>query len=273
MPELPEVEGYRRYLEATSLHQPIEDIEVEDTKLLTTEHALLLEALRGASFTGTRRVGKNLFVFTDRPGVILHMHFGMTGDLEYYHQSLDRPRHARIVIYFRGGYNLGFICPRKFERMGLVNDIETYLRDKKIGKDALELTVEDLAIVLAARKTAVKSALLDQQVAAGVGNWIADELLFQAGIHPEKQANQLSQQEVEALHRAIQEVLRTAIEREARYADFPPSYIIHARAWDTSPYEDAEQHRQCPRCHKPVAQSKVGGRTTYFCEQCQPVSS
>ncbi|HEV7351071.1 DNA-formamidopyrimidine glycosylase [Telluribacter sp.] len=269
MPELPEVEGYRRYLEATSLHQPVEGLDVEDTKLLTTEHALLLDTLAGASFVGTRRVGKNLFVLTDRPGVVLHMHFGMTGDLEYYHQSLDRPRHARVVIYFRSGYNLGFICPRKFERMGLVHDIETYLRDKKIGKDALEMTVEDFAIVLASRKTAIKSALLDQQVAAGVGNWIADELLFQAGIHPEKPANQLSEQEVQALHAATQQVLHTAIEKEARYADFPPSYLIHARAWDTSPYEDKEQHRSCPRCHTPITQIRVGGRSTYYCEECQ----
>ncbi|MBU1821068.1 MAG: DNA-formamidopyrimidine glycosylase, partial [Bacteroidetes bacterium] len=120
MPELPEVEGYRLYLEATSLHQPIEHIDVEDTKLLTTDQITLTEALHGAAFTGTRRVGKNLFVYTDKPGVIVRMHFGMSGDLEYYHSSIDRPRHARIVFYFRGGFNLGFVCPRKFERVGLV---------------------------------------------------------------------------------------------------------------------------------------------------------
>jgi formamidopyrimidine-DNA glycosylase len=273
MPELPEVEGYRRYLEATCLHQLVSDLDVEDTKLLTTPLPLLLEALRGVSFTGTRRVGKNLFVLTDRPGVILHLHFGMTGDLEYYHQSLDRPRHARIVLSFRSGYNLGFICPRKFERMGVIPDIQTYLRDKKIGKDALDMTVEDFAIVLANRKTPIKSALLDQQVAAGVGNWIADELLFQAGIHPEKPANQLTEREVQALHAATQEVLRTAIEKEARYADFPTTYLIHARGWDTSPYPDTTRHLHCPHCQDRIVQIRVGGRSTYFCARCQPVSS
>ncbi|GAB2765351.1 formamidopyrimidine-DNA glycosylase [Rhabdobacter roseus] len=269
MPELPEVEGYRQYLEATSLHQPIDDLDVEDTKLLTTDPMLLLEALRGASFTGTRRVGKNLFVYTDRPGVIVRMHFGMTGDLAYYHQSLDRPRHARIVFRFRGGYHLGFICPRKFERIGIVHDIETFLREKKIGKDALELTAADLEIVLASRKTPIKSALLDQQVAAGVGNWIADELLFHARIHPLKPAHQLTTAEIEALQVAIQEVLLTAIAKEARYADFPASYLIHARAWDTSPYEDTQQHLNCPRCGTLINNIRVGGRATYFCPNCQ----
>ncbi len=270
MPELPEVEGYRHYLEATSLHQPIEHIDVEDTKLLTTDYASLLETLRGASFTGTRRVGKNLFVFTDKPGVTVRMHFGMSGSLEYYHSSIDRPRHARIVFYFQGGFNLGFVCPRKFERVGLVDDVGAFLKKKKIGKDALELTVEDLSNALANRKSVIKSTLLDQGVAAGVGNWIADELLFQAKIHPEKRANELSPAELTALRDAIQLVLLTAIEKEARYKNFPKSFLIHSRAWDTSPYgEDTEQHLLCLRDKTPIEIIKVGGRTTYFCPECQ----
>jgi len=270
MPELPEVEGYRHYLEATCLHQPIENIDVEDTKLLTTDYATLLETLRGASFTGTRRVGKNLFVFTDRPGVTVRMHFGMSGSLEYYHNSLDRPRHARIVFYFRGGFNLGFVCPRKFERVGLVQDVEAFLKKKKIGKDALELTVDDLTAALANRKSVIKSTLLDQSVAAGVGNWIADELLFQAKIHPEKRANELTSAEIAALQGAIQLVLLTAIEKEARYAHFPESFLIHARAWDASPYgEGSERHLVCPRDGTPIEIIRVGGRTTYFCSSCQ----
>lgn len=270
MPELPEVEGYRHYLEATCLHQPIENIDVEDAKLLTTDYTTLLETLRGVSFTGTRRVGKNLFVFTDKPGVTVRMHFGMSGSLEYYHNSLDRPRHARIVFYFRGGFNLGFVCPRKFERVGLVQDIEAFLKKKKIGKDALELMVENLTAAFAKRKSVIKSTLLDQSVAAGVGNWIADELLFQAKIHPEKRANELTSDEIVALREAIQLVLLTAIEREARYAHFPKSFLIHARAWDASPYgEDTHQHLVCPRDETPIEIIRVGGRTTYYCPSCQ----
>ncbi len=197
------------------------------------------------------------------------MHFGMTGDLEYYHSSLDRPRHARIVFYFRGGFNLGFICPRKFERIGLVEDVDAFLKSKKIGKDALELSEADLAAALATRKTPIKSALLDQSVAAGVGNWIADELLYQARIHPERPAHTLSPAEVKALWEATGTVLQKAIEKEARYADFPASYLIHARAWDASPYEDATHHLLCPRDQSPIQISKVGGRTTYSCPVCQ----
>lgn len=114
MPELPEVEIRRQYLETSSLFQPINHIDVEDKKLLTTDYAMLINALAGRQFVSTQRIGKNLFVLTDAPGVILHMHFGMTGDLAYYHASLDRPRFARIVFEFANGFNLGFLCPRKF---------------------------------------------------------------------------------------------------------------------------------------------------------------
>lgn len=130
MPELPEVETYRRYFEATCLHQPIEAIEVEDLKLLTTDYATLTATLIGQAFIGTKRVGKNLFIHTNGDST-LHMHFGMTGDLEYYHSSIDRPRHARIVFILKSGFNLGFICPRKFERIGLVEGVDAYLKRRK----------------------------------------------------------------------------------------------------------------------------------------------
>jgi formamidopyrimidine-DNA glycosylase len=268
MPELPEVETYRRYFEATSLHQPIEAIEVEDRKLLTTDYATLTETLIGQTFTDTKRVGKNLFVLTDK-GSTVHFHFGMTGDLEYYHSSLDRPRHARIVFHFRGGYNLGFVCPRKFERIGLVENIEEYLKRKKIAPDGLEISLIQLTENLRKRKSFIKPVLLDQSTVAGIGNWIVDEVLFQAKIHPEQPAYLLNDDEIERIHTAIVYVLQTAITHEANYGLFPKSFLIHAREWATSPYNDPQRHLCCPCDKVTVAQIRVGGRATYFCPSCQ----
>lgn len=265
MPELPEVEIYRQYLEASALHQPIESLDVEDLKLLTTDLPTLHERLAGRSFTGTRRVGKNLFVFTDDPAVTLRMHFGMTGDLVYYHASLDRPRHARIVFHFRNGFNLGFICPRKFERIGLVPDIDTYLHQKKIGTDGLEITLSELTARIRPRKAPVKPVLMDQRTVAGLGNWIVDEVLFQARIHPEHPAHTLTDTHLSALHDAIRLVLQTAIRHEARYRDFPHEFLIHVRQWDDYPYDDLQAYKFCPRCNTEIARTEVGGRTTYFC--------
>lgn len=271
MPELPEVEIYRQYLEASSLHQPIEHLDVEDPKLLTTDFPILYEKLAGRSFTGTRRVGKNLFVFTDKPDVILHMHFGMTGDLAYYHASLDRPRYARIVFYFSSSYNLGFICPRKFERIGLVDDVDTYLKRKKIGRDGLDVSLSELTAQIQSRDALIKPVLMDQRTVAGLGNWIVDEVLFQARVHPEQRTRTLTDGQLAALYEAVRLVLLTAIRHEASYRRFPADFLIHARRWDDSPYEDPEAHNYCPRCGTPIRKLEVGGRTTYFCPSCQRI--
>lgn len=271
MPELPEVEIRRQYLESSSLNQPIAHIEVEDHKLLTTDYLTLTEQIIGRSFVGTRRVGKNLFVFTDNPHVILRMHFGMTGDLAYYHASLDRPRFARIVFAFENGFNLGFLCPRKFERIGLVTDIEQFLQTKKIGPDGLDITPNELKMRVRRRKSPVKPVLLDQQTTAGLGNWIVDEVLFQARIHPEKLANTLTDTEIDKLHAAIRLVLETAIRHEAMYRDFPTSFLTHVREWDNSPYDDVEAHKFCPRCQTRIERTEVGGRATYHCPNCQKI--
>ncbi|MCX6213511.1 DNA-formamidopyrimidine glycosylase family protein [Spirosoma sp.] len=270
MPELPEVEIRRQYLETSSLYQSVSHIEVEDKKLLTTDLATLQQALTGRQFTGTRRVGKNLFVFTDAPDVIVHMHFGMTGDLEYYHATLDRPRFARIVFEFTSGFNLGFLCPRKFERVGLVTDVDAFLLRKKIGDDGLDISLETLSDRVRRKKAFIKPVLLDQSVVAGLGNWIVDEVLFQALIHPEQRADTLTDDQMASLHIAIRLVLETAIRYEATYRDFPIGFLIHVREWDDSPYDDVEAHKYCPRCKTRIERSVVGGRTTFFCpkEQC-----
>ncbi|AFK04214.1 Formamidopyrimidine-DNA glycosylase catalytic domain protein [Emticicia oligotrophica DSM 17448] len=265
MPELPEVETYRRYFEETSLFQPIADVFVEDTKLLTTDYDLLIEKLRNKQFIGTKRIGKNLFIQLDAP-YWLHFHFGMTGDLAYFRDEEDTPRFARIVFKFANGFKLGFLCPRKFERIGIVENIEEYLLKKKINKDALEISIEELAKTLKKKNAPIKSVLLDQSTVAGIGNWIVDDVLFQAKIHPERSSNQLSNQKIIDIHQAIKLVIQTAIDLQANYNDFPKNFLIHARGWGI---QQQTLIGKCPACGEPISISKVGGRTTFFCSKRQ----
>jgi formamidopyrimidine-DNA glycosylase len=269
MPELPEVETYRRFLEETALFQTVTHVFVEDRKLLTTDYDTLSRALVGNQFTGTHRVGKNLFVRT-RTDAVLTLHFGMTGSLAYFRDAEDTPRFARVIFSFSNGFKLGFLCPRKFERVGLTEDIAGYLRAKKLGKDALDTDAADLARTFRTKKAPIKPVLLDQSTLAGLGNWIVDDVLFLAGVHPERVAASLTEAETERIHAAIREVLLTAIDREAVYSRFPAHFLIHARAWDTSPHADPERHLHCPRCAARVEKDYVGGRATYFCAACQP---
>lgn len=269
MPELPEVETYRRYFEETCLFQPIASLFVEDRKLLTTEFETLSAALRGRQFVGTRRVGKNLFVQLDTPEFWLHLHFGMTGDLAYFRDAEDTPRFARVLFFFQNGFRLAFICPRKFERVGLVGDPDSYLKKKKLGRDGLEVTADELGAIFRKKAVPIKPVLMDQATVAGLGNWIVDEVLFQAQLHPERRASDLAPDETARIHGAIQLVLTTAIHHEADYARFPKRFLIHARAWAASPYDDPHAHTRCPACGGELTIKPVGGRTTYFCSKCQ----
>jgi formamidopyrimidine-DNA glycosylase len=270
MPELPEVETYRLYLEGTSLHQPVESLEVERKKLLTTDLDALQTILKGNEFTGTSRIGKHLLVHLKRGGVLV-LHFGMTGDLGYYREEEDRPRFTRAVFHFRNGYKLAFIDSRIFGQIGWAESVEAYRQQRKLGPDALDITKAELGAAIGKRKAPLKPVLLDQSVTAGIGNWIVDEVLFQARLHPERPASSLTETELAALHKALRHVLKTAISKEAVYRHFPKSFLIHAREWDNSPHpEGSSHHLNCPRCQTEILKMVVGGRATYVCPLCQP---
>ncbi|WP_210463273.1 DNA-formamidopyrimidine glycosylase [Rufibacter roseolus] len=270
MPELPEVETYRRFIDETSLFQRIAEVEVQDPKRqLQVDLDDFRRALRGNQFTQTARIGKQLFLETAR-GPIVTMHFGMTGDVAYYKDEADTPRFARAIFHFENGFKFAFLDSRKFGRLGLTQSVAAFRLQKKLGPDAITLTTEELTQGLAKKKSAIKALLLDQRIAPGVGNWIADEVLFQAQLEPERPADSLQPAEIDRLAASIREVLETAIAAEAIYRDFPSHYLIHAREWDeapASPTKDAHLH--CPRCQTLIQKKYVGGRATYFCPNCQ----
>ena len=268
MPELPEVETYRRFLDELLLHQTIVQLEVLDAHVLAVPVAELRAAVVGATVTGTRRLGKNLFLELST-GPVLALHFGMTGDVGAYRDDHDRPRFTRVAFELTDGLRVAFIDPRKFGRIRLAGSVAEYQRAKKLGPDALDLTLPALTEALRGRKTLLKPLLLDQRLAAGLGNWIVDEVLFQARLHPERVAGSLSAAEVQRLHAAIGLVLRTAIDAEASYRLFPTSFLIHAREWDAYPVAGSDAYKYCPADQHAIVKKYVGGRATYYCPLCQ----
>ena len=269
MPELPEVETLRRYLEQTSLHQKITGFTAEDAKrqlLLPPDE--FLEAITGRQMVSTTRIGKHLLVTLDN-GKVISLHFGMTGELHYYRIPEDAPRFERATFYFDSGFKLAFVDSRKFGRIGLWENEEAYIKAKALGPDALDISFEALQKGLQKRKSPIKPVLLDQKLLAGIGNWLVDEILYQAGLHPETIAAELTPVQLQNLVNAIQEVLKTAIEKEAVYRELPPAYLIHAREWDTSPHPEENTHKHCYRCRTEIIKTTVGGRATYFCPVCQ----
>lgn len=259
MPELPEVELYRRYVDGTSLAQRIVEVRTENEgRMLPQGKELIQNTSVGKTFSHTSRVGKFLFLHLDN-GKILMWHFGLTGAPVYYRNAEDRPRFERIVFDFDNGFHLAFNCSRKFGRLELTDDVEKYREEKNLGKDAMEITSEEFTQPLSRKKTMIKPALLEQKHFAGIGNWIADEMLFQTKIHPETRCNDLSATQLEQLFTSMRSIIHTAIDHESHYQDFPNEYLVINR----------KDGGSCPDCGNELIRIVVGGRGTYICTTCQ----
>lgn len=258
MPELPDVEGFRRYIERTSLHQAIKEIDVRDTYILKgISPDELIRALTGRRFESTRRHGKYLFLRLDN-GRHLYVHFGMTGQPAYFKDMADDPCFDRLLITFTNGHHLAYDDQRKLGRIGLTDDPYAFLREKRIGPDALSLDYEGFVQAFKGHRGAIKPALLNQGIIAGIGNIYADEILFQARIHPLTPIERLNEKTLERLFRCMREVLETGIEHTVEGRSFPDSYLIPHRG----------RGEDCP-CGGKVESIKISQRTAYFCPACQ----
>ncbi|MGD1995250.1 MAG: DNA-formamidopyrimidine glycosylase family protein [Anaerolineae bacterium] len=261
MPELPDVEVLRRYLDATSLRQEIETVEVRSCQVLEGISAAELAAgLEARSFESTRRHGKYLLAALDS-GRWLMLHFGMTGGLKYFSDMGEDPTYDRLLITFSDGYHLAYEAQRKLGKIRLIEDVKSFIEEKGLGPDALASDFDLAAFrrALAERRGMTKSTLMNQHIVAGIGNIYADEILFQVDIHPRAKINQLDDEVLGELFEAMREVLRTAVDCQADPNRFPDSYIIPHRRNDG----------ECPKCGGDLGRVKVCGRSAYHCPNCQ----
>ena len=259
MPELPEVETFKRYLDTTSLHQRITNVDVRDSYVLKRVSAReLARRLKNQRFESSRRHGKHLFV---RAGdkLWLRLHFGMTGSLEYFKNHEEAPKSARVIFHFVHGARLVFDDQRKFGEIELIGDVDEFLQVRGIGRDALEIGLSQFKAIVAKHRGAVKAILLNQRLIAGIGNLYADEILFRARVHPTTEAARLSDKDLSRLFRAAGYVLEKAIALKTDFNRLPKSWLLTRRG----------KHGKCPRCNSPLTSAIVGGRTSWFCGYCQ----
>jgi formamidopyrimidine-DNA glycosylase len=257
VPELPDVEHDRRVLAEHATGRRIERTLTTDPGILRNVSPSDLDrALRGHRFEEPERHGKWLLAWTTGPAVLIH--FGMTGDLIPAGDGAGRHRHDRVIFELDRG-ELRYRNMRKLGGVWLAHDREeagTILGP--LGPDALTLDRRGFRSLLARRRGRVKAALMDQRLLAGIGNLLADEALWRAGIHPARRIADLDPEERDRLFEAIRSVVRTSVERFDR---LPTGWLIHVRG---------RPGAGCPRCGTPLARTVVGGRTTYFCPVHQP---
>lgn len=266
MPELPDLEIFKRYLDSTALHRKITGVSVLDTRILSEiSPGKLKSFLKSSSFHQTTRRGKYLFAGfgngEDKEDILawLIFHFGMTGSLKYYKNNGEDPEYSKIVISFENGYSLAYLCTRMLGKIGLTSAVDSYTVDIGLGPDAADVSFEGFLELFKGGRGAVKTALMNQNMIAGLGNIYTDEVLFQAGVHPQTQKDSLSLKTVRSLYTTMKQVLDTAVDRGAEPEKLPSDYIIPQR----------QKNGTCPKCGNDLKKITLGGRSTYFCPSRQ----
>ncbi len=261
VPELPDVEVFRRVLETTSLNRRIAEVEIFSGKVIKGARPQeFREQLAGQKLSSSLRHGKYLFAGL-LCGDHLGMHLGMSGRLEHVGEGEELPRHTRCSLIFDDGRRLAYVSQRQLGKLFWIEDLEDFVRGRQLGPDALDhsLDFQSFSKRVASRRGTVKSTLMDQSFLAGIGNIYSDEVLFQARLVPTRRARVLSQEELARLYKATRQVLQAAIDAGAEPERMPESYLLRCRC----------PEGRCPRCKTALETVKVGGRRGYFCPACQ----
>jgi formamidopyrimidine-DNA glycosylase len=271
LPELPEVETVRTDLENEVLGRTVVEVVVSGARTVRRYGAAALEGgLRGRSISALRRRGKYLLVDLN-DGSVLVVHLRMSGMLLWSPRApaIELP-HTHVRMHFDDGSQLRFVDPRTFGEMWISSSDVPELAH--VGPDAWnELTPEFLRRQLQNRKSALKIALVNQQVVAGIGNIYADEIAWVAKVRPERVAAALSARSVSAVHEATREVLGKAIAaRGSSLADrqYVDLYGELGEA-QTGHRVYARSGQPCLRCGSTIVRLPIGTRSAFSCRKCQ----
>jgi formamidopyrimidine-DNA glycosylase len=271
MPELPEVETARRLIADLGLGRRITDVDDADT-FVCRPHSPgeLREALTGRALTAAHRRGKTMWCETSGvgsspgPGPDLGIHLGMSGRIVvvaadgWVAEGGDppdrdaQPRKAqwdRFTLEFADGGRLSLFDKRRLGRIQLNPDIDA------LGPDAGEVTQAAFRTLITKGTIAVKARLLDQSKLAGVGNLLADEVLWQAKVPPATPVSRLERKDADRLYRALRSVLASAVTKGGAHT----GDVIAAR----------RPGGTCPRCGHEMVHGTVGGRSTWWCSREQ----
>ncbi len=257
MPELPEVERGRKIAERALVGKTIERVATvtDDIVYANVTPRRFAAALRGRKVLAAQRKGKYLWLELDRrpwPS----FHYGMSGRFETYYDVKERPRFWKVELLMQDGTRLAMPNARRLGRIRLMDDPASEPPINRLGDDPyLNLPSHKvLREALSRRKAPIKAVLLDQSFLAGVGNWIADEVLYQAAIHPRKLGCELSDDEVKRFRAKLRPILRKAVDVDAQKDRFPRSWLFHYR-WGKN--NDATMPDGSRIVHE-----TIGGRTT-----------
>jgi formamidopyrimidine-DNA glycosylase len=257
VPELVEVEAYRRLAEQHALGRQIAAVEAPDSWYLKggITAGALRAALTGRMFVGTRRHGKLLLLSTSDDGPTLGLRFGMTGRLLvdgtpgvqelWYASNRENVKWDRFALGFKDGGRLVMRDPRR------LGGVQLDPLEDRLGPDALTITPGQLRRALDHSRTALKTRLMDQAHIAGIGNLAADEALWRAGLSPTRPAGSLTDADLRRLNRHLRRTLTDFLERGGSHT----GELMPQR----------HPGGVCPKDGTSLLRATVGTRTTWWC--------
>jgi formamidopyrimidine-DNA glycosylase len=278
VPELPEVETTRRFIEPVLTGRRIERAEVRRprTARRNVRPEDVAERLVGRRVERVGRRGK--FVLADVEGDLTWViHLGMSGRMQIAEPGEPEAMHTNAVFETDGGVELRFVDPRTFGFVAVFTPDEIEGSGlERVGRDALTdlPSSEEIGHAFAGRIPSVKSALLDQRFIAGLGNIYVDEVLHLARIHPARQIGSLDQNEIARLHDAIVPVLEAGVAHGGTSLNDLAYLLPDGRAGEFMERLGAygREGEPCRNCGTPIERQVIAQRSSHFCPRCQPMA-
>ena len=271
MPEIAEVETVRNTLKERILHKKIKSIDIYYNGILLDSEDTFKNTLIGREFIDIKRIGKWLLFETDTHYLLSHLR--MEG--KYFIKDEHEPiaKHEHIVFNFVDGVTLRYHDTRKFGRMKVLKKEELYSFEciKKQGIEPIsdKLTKEYLYKKLKNKKIPMKTLMLDQTIISGLGNIYADEVLFEAGILPMRLGTSITEEECEKITKAAKDIITRAIAMGGTtIRSYTSSLGVTGRFQECLSVHKRENEK-CKACGTVIKRVKIGGRSTYYCENCQ----
>ncbi|NIQ01005.1 MAG: Fpg/Nei family DNA glycosylase [Nitrospinaceae bacterium] len=258
MPELPDVEQFKRIFDATGRGKTIRWVRLTAPELLKAGNAAdLKRTLAGKRLLRSRRRGKYLILDSPDLPKTLILHFGMTGNFRYLPRGGGAVRFSRLVLGFATGGELHWTNLRKLGRIFWVREAESLSALRDMGPEPLALSRSAFLNHLHRwERSNVKAFLMNQRKIAGIGNEYSDEILYRAGIHPRRKIRDLTARERSTLFREMQRTLQQAIAVGPPTGTFGPSWLTARRSTDM----------RCPRNPRHALRKEtIAGRSAVFC--------
>ena len=260
MPELPEVDSYR-----TGLDKMIKGWKLKGGKSIWPKACTDdFERVRNQTITGFDRRGKYLIINLTDDYIVVHLR--MTGRIDV---ADETPKYTTVEFNFENDQKMCLVDYRKFGKVWITDDVKPIIKNLGVEPLSRKFTLNKFKKILSKRSGTIKPLLLNQAFIAGIGNYLADEILFRSSLHPLRKADTLSIVEIKKLHNSITYIIKKSIDYggttfltfrgpEGKKGEFWKKLQVFRKTGEP-----------CPHCKSPIKRIVVSQRGTHYCENKQ----